>query len=125
VVRSFLKKRPYVNHLNRAPYILFWEIAGCKVSPEGYGQMCHMLTSLAEGRVAVLLEGGYNLKSVSDSMLMCANTLLGDPLPTTLIGALQPGAAVTIQRVAHYLLPYWSSLDVDVHSEEKNTKQKG
>jgi histone deacetylase 6 len=84
-----------------------------------------MLTSLAEGRVAVLLEGGYNLKSVSDSMLMCANALLGDPLPTTLIEALQPGAAVTIQRVAHYLLPYWSSLDVDVHSEEKNTKQKG
>jgi hypothetical protein len=54
-------------------------------------------------------------------MMMCANTLLGDPLPTTLIGALQPGAAVTIQRVAHYLLPYWTSLVVDVKSEEKNT----
>ena len=82
--------------------------------------MCHMLTSLAEGRVALLLEGGYNLKSISDSMIMCANALLGDPLPTPRIGSLQPRAADTIKRVANFLLPYWRSLDVDVLSLEKN-----
>jgi histone deacetylase 6 len=82
--------------------------------------MCRMLSSLAEGRVAVLLEGGYNLKSVSDSMMMCSNALLGDPLPTPKIEAIQPEADVTFQRVVKYLLPYWSSLDVDVHSVEKN-----
>lgn len=83
--------------------------------------MCHMLTSLAEGRVALLLEGGYDLTSISNSMMMCANALLGDPLPTPAIKAVQPGADVTIRRVVNYLLPYWSCLDVDVLSLEINS----
>ncbi len=46
-------------------------LGGCRISPEGYAHMTHMLTSLAGGRVAILLEGGYNLSSISHSMTMC------------------------------------------------------
>ncbi len=50
-------------------------------SPEMYGHMTHQLSGLAEGRVVVALEGGYNLSSISESAAMCARALLGDPLP--------------------------------------------
>ena len=50
-------------------------------SPEMYGYMTHQLSGLAEGRVVVALEGGYNLSSISEAACMCTRALLGDPLP--------------------------------------------
>ncbi|KAK8094738.1 histone deacetylase A [Apiospora hydei] len=41
------------------------ELGGCFVSPPCYAHMTHMLMSLAGGKVAVCLEGGYNLKAIS------------------------------------------------------------
>jgi histone deacetylase 6 len=72
--------------------------------------MTNMLSSLAQGRVAILLEGGYNLDSISHSMTMCAKALLGDPLPSPRIEPLNPAAISTIKQVVSHLLPYWSSL---------------
>lgn len=80
--------------------------------------MTHMLSSLAQGRVAILLEGGYNLDSISHSMTMCAKALLGDPLPSPLVAQIHPGAVTTIQRVVHNLHPYWSSLRFHVDLPE-------
>ncbi|XP_047520597.1 histone deacetylase 6 isoform X1 [Pieris napi] len=57
-------------------------IGGCKVSPECYGVMTHMLRSLAGGRVILCLEGGYNITSISYAMAMCTKALLGDPIYT-------------------------------------------
>lgn len=54
-------------------------LGGCKVTPAGYAHMTHMLMSLAEGRVAVCLEGGYNLESISRSATAVARTLMGEP----------------------------------------------
>jgi len=86
-------------------------LGGCKITPEGYGQMTHLLSSLAQGRVAVLLEGGYNLSSISYSMMMCAKALLGDPIPTPLIKPLNSAALTTIKRVINIHRCYWSALD--------------
>lgn len=36
---------------------------------------------LADGRMVVVLEGGYNLNSISKSMAACVHALLGDPPP--------------------------------------------
>ncbi|KAK6345073.1 Histone deacetylase hda1 [Orbilia javanica] len=55
------------------------KIGECLVTPAGYAHMTHMLMSLANGRVAVCLEGGYNLNSISDSALAVAKTLMGEP----------------------------------------------
>ena len=94
--------------------------AGCKISPEGYGQLTHLLTSLAQGRVAVLLEGGYNLESISHSMVMCAKALLGDPLPSPQTDSLNPAALTAIQRVVHHQRKHWSSLrfHIDLPDDE-------
>jgi hypothetical protein len=70
--------------------------------------MTHLLTSLAGGKVAILLEGGYNLTSISHSMVMCCKALLGDPLPTPMIGTIHPGAVETIKLVIRAQQPYWS-----------------
>jgi acetoin utilization deacetylase AcuC-like enzyme len=58
-------------------------LGGCSVSPYGYGEMLHRLSSLANGRVIVALEGGYCLPSISASMVCCAAVLLGDGIPST------------------------------------------
>lgn len=74
--------------------------------------MTHLLSSLAQGRIALLLEGGYNLESISKSMSMCVRALLGDPLPSPLIGTIDPDAAETIRRVLKDLSPFWKNLKV-------------
>ncbi|KAK3189930.1 hypothetical protein Dsin_029491 [Dipteronia sinensis] len=39
----------------------------CDVTPAGYAQMTHMLNALSGGKLLVVLEGGYNLRSISSS----------------------------------------------------------
>lgn len=56
-------------------------MSGCLVSPELYGHLTHWLSSLANGRIILSLEGGYNINSISHAMTMCTKALLGDPLP--------------------------------------------
>lgn len=54
-------------------------LGGCHVTPAGYAHMTHMLMSLADGKVAVCLEGGYNLNSIARSALAVGRTLMGEP----------------------------------------------
>ncbi|KAK6175214.1 hypothetical protein SNE40_013722 [Patella caerulea] len=56
-------------------------LGGYDVLPSGYGHMTHMLSQLANGKVVVILEGGYNLNSISVSMATCTSVLLGDQCP--------------------------------------------
>lgn len=42
-------------------------LGGCDVTPQGYAHMTHLLSSLSQGRLLVVLEGGYNLRSISAS----------------------------------------------------------
>ncbi|XP_038154361.1 histone deacetylase 6 [Cyprinodon tularosa] len=91
-------------------------LGGYNVSPEGYAHLTHMMMSLAGGRVLVILEGGYNLTSISDSMAMCTSVLLGDP-PPSLVTPLPPPhhcAVATIREVIRQHLPYWRSLRIQV-----------
>lgn len=54
-------------------------LGGCHVSPAGYAHMTHMLMSLAKGRLAVCLEGGYNLDSIAKSAAAVGRTMMGEP----------------------------------------------
>jgi acetoin utilization deacetylase AcuC-like enzyme len=56
-------------------------LGGCDVTPSGYGQLLHSLSSLADGRVVVVLEGGYNLRSIAASTVACLNVLVGGTAP--------------------------------------------
>uniref|UniRef100_A0A8C0HBK4 Histone deacetylase 6 n=1 Tax=Chelonoidis abingdonii TaxID=106734 RepID=A0A8C0HBK4_CHEAB len=86
-------------------------LGGCLVSPEGYAHMTHLLLGLAGGRVVLVLEGGYNLVSISESMTMCTRTLLGDPLPE--LGRLRaphPSALQSLARASAEHSKYWACL---------------
>ncbi|TVU41527.1 hypothetical protein EJB05_15055, partial [Eragrostis curvula] len=50
----------------------------CDVTPAGYSMMTSMLTGCSEGKLLVILEGGYNLRSISSSATEVVKVLLGD-----------------------------------------------
>ena len=60
-------------------------LGDCEVTPAGYAHMTHMLMPLAEGKIVLVLEGGYSLESTSKSALACVRVLMGEPP-----GALDP-----------------------------------
>ena len=82
--------------------------------------MTHLLTTLAQGKVAILLEGGYNLSSISHSMVMCCKALLGDPLPSPTINSIKPSAVETIKHVIRAQQPYWNCFQFLVDLPDKN-----
>ncbi|XP_038054576.1 histone deacetylase 6-like [Patiria miniata] len=90
-------------------------LGGYKVTPAGYAHMTHMLSSLANGRVVVSLEGGYNLNSISESMAMCTRTLLGDPCPSIHPGSPCPSAIQAILETLYEHQEYWKSLKYQVN----------
>lgn len=86
------------------------ELGACFVSPACYAHMTHMLMSLADGKVAVCLEGGYNLQAISNSALAVARTLMGEPPPRIQIPKLNPEAARVLAKVQAYQAPYWECM---------------
>ncbi|XP_077370269.1 protein deacetylase HDAC6 isoform X2 [Festucalex cinctus] len=91
-------------------------LGGYHVTPEGYAHLTHMLMSLACGRVLLILEGGYNLTSISDSMAMCTSVLLGDPPPSLETPHPPPhhAAVAVINEVIRHHAPYWKSLRINI-----------
>ncbi|XP_058499299.1 histone deacetylase 6 isoform X1 [Solea solea] len=91
-------------------------LGGYHVTPQGYAHLTHLLMSLAGGRVLLILEGGYNLTSISDSMAMCTSVLLGDT-PPALVTPLPPphhSAVAVINEVIRHHAPYWRSLRINI-----------
>ncbi|EFE37831.1 hypothetical protein TRV_07489 [Trichophyton verrucosum HKI 0517] len=73
------------------------ELGGCFVTPPCYSHMTRMLMNLANGKVAVCLEGGYNFRSISKSALAVTRTLMGEP-PDRLIAPSASRPAVETAR---------------------------
>ncbi|XP_067915268.1 polyamine deacetylase HDAC10 [Heterodontus francisci] len=78
-------------------------------TPECFAHLTQLLMPLANGKLCVVLEGGYNLRSLSESVCMTVRVLLGDPVPQ-LIGQMVPciSAMETIQNVRAVHQPYWN-----------------
>lgn len=53
-------------------------LGGYKVSSEMFGFMTKQLMSLGQGKLVLVLEGGYDLPSICDSAELCVQALLGD-----------------------------------------------
>ncbi|KAJ5688810.1 Histone deacetylase clr3 [Penicillium macrosclerotiorum] len=82
-------------------------LGGCFVSPACYAQMTHMLMTLANGKVAVCLEGGYNFRSISKSALAVTKTLMGEPPDRLLMTSPTEDAVSTVRRVMGIQAQYW------------------
>jgi histone deacetylase 6 len=83
------------------------DLGGCWVTPACYSHMTHMLMSLANGKVAMCLEGGYNLRAISRSALAVAKTLMGEPPERMTVPPLNKEAAITLDIVRRQQAPYW------------------
>ena len=75
--------------------------------------MTNQLTQIADGRIIMVLEGGYNLESTSQSALMCSHVLMGnnDLAPFVDIGThVKESALETVKNVRGQHAKYWKSL---------------
>eukprot|EP00245_Coleochaete_scutata_P014866 TRINITY_DN6433_c0_g2_i1.p1 TRINITY_DN6433_c0_g2~~TRINITY_DN6433_c0_g2_i1.p1 ORF type:complete len:681 (+),score=171.23 TRINITY_DN6433_c0_g2_i1:191-2233(+) len=85
-------------------------LGACEVTPAGYAHMTSMLMSVTQGRVLVVLEGGYNLRSISASVAAVTQALLGDA-PSPLTGVAPSDSAMeTIAEVCTVQSRYWPGL---------------
>uniref|UniRef100_A0A4W6CYJ0 Histone deacetylase 10 n=1 Tax=Lates calcarifer TaxID=8187 RepID=A0A4W6CYJ0_LATCA len=50
-------------------------------TPDIFAHLTHLLMNLAGGKLCAVLEGGYNLTSLAQSVCQTVQTLLGDPAP--------------------------------------------
>ncbi|XP_024395263.1 histone deacetylase 5 isoform X2 [Physcomitrium patens] len=82
----------------------------CNVTPGGYFQMTRQLMELANGRVVLALEGGYNLTSISESYLACMQAMLGDSPVLKVEHDLLPETFPVIKEVRKHLQMYWPIL---------------
>ncbi|KAK5103432.1 Histone deacetylase hda1 [Lithohypha guttulata] len=83
------------------------ELGGCNVTPACYAHMTHMLMSLAQGRVAVCLEGGYNFRAISRSALAVTRTLMGEPPDRLEATSATDSAVRVIEDVKKTQSRYW------------------
>ncbi|XP_075713308.1 polyamine deacetylase HDAC10 isoform X2 [Rhinoderma darwinii] len=95
-------------------------------TPECFSHLTHMLMHLAGGKLCMILEGGYHLRSLSESVSMTVRTLLGDPVPR-LSGNMTPcySALESIQNARHAHSPYWKCLFHDETRLVQNISTKG
>jgi len=86
-------------------------LGGCFVTPSGYAHMTHMLMKLAGGKIAVCLEGGYNLQSIARSALAVTKTLMLEP-PDRLGDDIEPTSAgvQVVNMVKRQQAKYWKCL---------------
>lgn len=83
-----------------------------EITPACYAHLLAPLMTLASGRVAVILEGGYCLQSLAEGASLTLRTLLGDPCPLLVEPVASPCDSMreTILNCLHAHRPYWKSL---------------
>lgn len=82
-------------------------LGGMKISAAGYAAMTERVASLADGRIVLALEGGYNLAAIAGATAACTRVLLGEKNPQSDFG--QPHS--TAERIIRQVLDVQSALD--------------
>ncbi|CAL1399898.1 unnamed protein product [Linum trigynum] len=80
----------------------------CDVTPVGYAQMTDMLSNISGGKLLVILEGGYNLRSISSSATAVIKVLLGEN-PSAEVADIAPSRAglQTVMEVLKIQNDFW------------------
>ncbi|XP_066396762.1 histone deacetylase 15 isoform X5 [Miscanthus floridulus] len=118
-------------------------LGGCDVTPAGYSWMTSLLADCSNGRLLVILEGGYNLRSISSSATEVVKVLLGDgPNRASFVGSPSREALKTVSQVLKIQQQFWpvlgptyaslqaqqgsvSSSHITKHNELKKRKHSG
>ncbi|MBX7096962.1 MAG: histone deacetylase [Myxococcaceae bacterium] len=86
-------------------------LAGMQVTERGFAAMCSSVKQVAEsvcqGRLALVLEGGYALEALADSVHACVEVLAGartDDFPRT---GVRPDTVAALQETAHAHAGRW------------------
>ncbi|XP_022736487.1 histone deacetylase 15 isoform X2 [Durio zibethinus] len=86
-------------------------LGSCDVTPAGYAQMTHMLGTLSNGKLLVILEGGYNLRSISSSATAVIKVLLGESYGCEPENIVPSKAGLhTVLEVLKIQMKYWPTL---------------
>lgn len=85
-------------------------LGGCNITPAGYANMTKKLMDLAGGRLVLVLEGGYNLDTISNSMAACVSTLLSQPVPKIEESELKHAGALSVKNTFLIMQKYWTAL---------------
>lgn len=81
------------------------------LSPSFYAHATHSLKGLANGKVVVVLEGGYCIESLADGAAYTLRTLLGDPpVPIKMKYPINQSVIESILDVISVHRPHWSLL---------------
>jgi histone deacetylase 6 len=89
-------------------------LGSMRVTPAGYAWMTSRLSRLAGGRVALALEGGYNLEAISRSAAACLRVLLGEPAPEASgPDEISPTASRALESVRTAQGRFWPALGGD------------
>ncbi|KAF0040615.1 hypothetical protein F2P81_006513, partial [Scophthalmus maximus] len=95
-------------------------------TPDIFAHLTHLLMNLAGGKLCALLEGGYNLTCLAQSVCQTVHTLLGDPAPrpADLHGPCKSALeSLHCARAAHR--QYWACLKhaADLPTSDISTKR--
>jgi hypothetical protein len=89
------------------------------LTPSCYAQLTHLLTSFAEGKLAMFLEGGYFLPSLAESAAWTVKSLLGDAVPMPQLSSVtrpHPLICDAVHNVKTVLGPHWQCFSETNHS---------
>lgn len=78
-----------------------------EVTPAFYGHLVTLLSTLANGKVIVLLEGGYFTPSLAEGVVSTVRGLLNDPCPPILVDSVKPSVMAVINNLQTLLVKYW------------------
>ena len=94
-------------------------IGDCNLTPFGYAQMTMLLKTVSEGKLMIVLEGGYNLEVISEASVACMTALLGEEIngfPKKMV--VSEKAAQVVEEVIRSHSQYWKCL-YPKHFDEK------
>ena len=85
-------------------------LGGMKVSAAGFAAMTERVLSLANGKVVLALEGGYNLDAIAAAASACTRVLLGEAPARPDMGPPSPVAETVIREVVDIHRAFWPGL---------------
>jgi acetoin utilization deacetylase AcuC-like enzyme len=82
-------------------------LGGMRVTERGFAAMCTAMAALAKGRVVLLLEGGYDLDALAQSVHACVEVLSGARKEAFSSGQTRPDTAEALDESWQLHKRYW------------------